>query len=668
MHRRTPSISAVLMIACALAACSGPGSSTPNGSAPGGQPLGGGPGGSDGGSSGRGSADASRHGSGGGIEGGTGRAESGGDDATVDSESWEGILDPSRAIDWSSTGIPGGIPNRATVCATVNASTYGNGASDATAGIQAALNGCPANQVVMLSAGTFLVNSEISVPSNVTLRGAGAQATVLNANGATDAVISFGSPVTPQASSSVAITGGATAGSTSVTLANAGGISVGSYLLVTELNDSSFVSIAGSEGSCTWCDGGIGWNGTRVRGQIVEVTSVSGTTVGISPLYSAYTLTPLATPFTAGAKYAGVENLQVYANNTGYSATFLMSGSAYCWIKGVEDNYADADHVDAFWSYRGEIRDSYFSNDYLHTPGSSDSDVFIAEKTSGFLVENNILERLHASIMLNWGAAGNVIAYNYATGNFDSGATNVLMVDLSMHGAHPQFNLFEGNVAAQLHPDSIWGSSSHNTAFRNWIQGTTLIANPTTGRGTVDWAGAHWAIQANRAIDADFLTSSWNYVGDVVGSSDMANLHFYNGPTPLPQVAMTISPSNRSYDDAAYGYSFGYGEASDSGDSSFECGSPCVPYTTAFLHGEFNNVNGTITWAATPPAHTLPASFYRSSKPSWFGSVPWPPIGPDVTGGLDAGGHANPNPAMVCYTNTAKDAAGMLTFDPTKCY
>src|SRR3989304_5539740 len=74
---------------------------------------------------------------------------------------WPGILDPSRAIDWSEAGIPGGIQNRTTVCASLNASTYGNGSSDATSAIQAALNSCPAGQVVLLSAGKFRINTSL---------------------------------------------------------------------------------------------------------------------------------------------------------------------------------------------------------------------------------------------------------------------------------------------------------------------------------------------------------------------------------------------------------------------------------------------------------------------------------------------------------------------------
>src|SRR5439155_4444995 len=40
---------------------------------------------------------------------------------------WSGIIASSRAIDWTASGIPGGIPSRTTICATINASTYGNG-------------------------------------------------------------------------------------------------------------------------------------------------------------------------------------------------------------------------------------------------------------------------------------------------------------------------------------------------------------------------------------------------------------------------------------------------------------------------------------------------------------------------------------------------------------
>ena len=77
-----------------------------------------------------------------------------GGDLTVraSAEPWSGILDPSRAIDWSHAGIPGGIPNRATICTSLEPGSTA-------AQIDAAIAACPADQVVFLSAGTFAGSS-----------------------------------------------------------------------------------------------------------------------------------------------------------------------------------------------------------------------------------------------------------------------------------------------------------------------------------------------------------------------------------------------------------------------------------------------------------------------------------------------------------------------------
>lgn len=612
---------------------------------------------------------------------------------------WSGILSPSRAIDWSQAGLPGGIPNRTTICATITASTYGNGSSDATSGIQSALNNCASGGVVSLSSGTFLVDGNLTVPSNVTLRGAGADQTILNAKGSGGAVITLGGQGSPNINNSVSITGGATAGSASITVSNASGITVGSYLLITELNDPSFVTINGSEGTCTWCDGGLGWNGTRAAGQIVEVESISGTTIGISPgLYMAYPNSPLATPFKALGKYVGVENLQIYANDTGYSASTEINMCAYCWVSGIEDNYADADHLDIDWGYHDQVQNSYFSNAYVHTAGSTDSDLDLRNKTSASLIQNNILERLHVSIMLEWGPSGNVIAYNYMFGNFDGGGSLFTLPSVNVHGAHPMYNLFEGNVETDTDFDSIWGSNSDNTFFRNWDLGTTKLCDPLSGRGVVNCSafgsnsGTQYSAQFVHAEDFDFLSSSENSVGNVLGSQDLASLNIYNrAGSPMPQTKMVVSlcgPSpcgagSRSYDQNSYDYSLGFGESSDDGTGGTNAGAGCgsgvtgyschslTPYSTLFVHGDYSSADKSITWA-TGVTQTLPASFFLTSKPAWFGSVPWPAIGPDVTGGLaNAYGHAYAIPAEVCYTGVmgGTDGTGSpLNFNASKCY
>src|SRR2546426_8485251 len=62
------------------------------------------------------------------------------------------IIPADRRTAWNP-GIPGGIPSRTTICATVDAAAYGDGSTDATAAIQSAIDGCPEGQVVLLPAG-----------------------------------------------------------------------------------------------------------------------------------------------------------------------------------------------------------------------------------------------------------------------------------------------------------------------------------------------------------------------------------------------------------------------------------------------------------------------------------------------------------------------------------
>jgi hypothetical protein len=462
----------------------------------------------------------------------------------------------------------------------------------------------------------------LTIPSNVVLRGAGPKQTILSASGSNSGFIRFGSGAVPTTSSSTAIVGGCGAKSASVTLQNAAAVTVGSYLMITQLNDSSYVSNTTTNGTCTWCDGGIGWNGTRLQGQIVEVVAVSGNTVGISPgLFVDYTRSPLATPVNVSARNAGVENLQVYMNNTGFTANFRMEGVVHSWIKNVESNYTDGDHVQMQWSFRNEIRDSIFHNGFTHAPGNTESSIFIANKSTGILVENNVLRRLHAGVMLNWGAAGNVIAYNYFDGNFDSAGVNSLFPSISLHGAHPMFNLFEGNIGAKFDADFYWGSSSHSVLFRNWFKGATQIWGPLTGRGPEQTSGAYWASQALAAIDISQTARYYSLVGNVVGSDWQKSLGKW---TP-----MVVAPTERSYytTNNPFGYTFGYANLSDSGGNS---GNTNLPFTTAIIHGDYDYVTGLTRWDANIATRSLPASMYKPSKPTWFGAMPWPALGPDA--------------------------------------
>ncbi len=586
--------------------------------------------------------------------------------ALATAQPWKPLLEASRAIDWSAAGV-GGIPPRTTVCARLTATAT-------VTNIDAALAACPPGQTVLLPAGTYTIAGTIYIPANVTLRGAGADRTILNATGAGEAVIAMGNGDVPY--KPIVITGGAVSGSVAIELYSTAGVVPGTFLVIAEKNDPAFVTAAGSGGNCNWCDGGWTNDGSMARGQIVAVTAINGRTASISPaLYSDYLHSPEAVPFDMAASFAGVEDLQVRANNTGYETNFKLAMCAYCWIKGVESNYADGDHVDVQWGFHDEIRSSYFSNAYLHQPGAHDSDIDLALKTSATLVENNIMERLHDSVMLEWGAAGNVVAYNYMMGEFDSGSPNVVMGSIDFHGAHPQFNLLEGNVLASIYADSVWGSSSHTTAFRNWVVGTSRVCAPLQGRATVTCAGAngHYAFQAARAVQLSYLATRNNVIGNVMGSAQMQALRTAGGR--VPQTAIIEFPAHRTYETAT-AISFGYGSESDDGQGN-GCGGgvpPCHAAGTSRtdgINGNFNNISGRTDWLDNA-SRTLPPSFYLEAKPAWWGSLPFPAIGPDMNGLGGPAGHSAGNPAQTCYTKIMGGSDGgpasPLVFNAAKCY
>lgn len=152
---------------------------------------------------------------------------------------------------WQSAGMiaEGGIPARATVCATLSSP----GASDASSAIQDAIDACPEGQTVYLNAGTYNVESTLVIDKAITLRGAGAGQTVLEkTNGAYKPIGDWPqSQPTPADESSIirvghassphflntgtkTLTADAVQGATSVTLDNVTGLSVGQFVEVAE--------------------------------------------------------------------------------------------------------------------------------------------------------------------------------------------------------------------------------------------------------------------------------------------------------------------------------------------------------------------------------------------------------------------------------------------------
>jgi hypothetical protein len=519
------------------------------------------------------------------------------------------IIPADRRIDWSYAGIPGGIPERSTICTTIDSAVYGSGTTDATSTIQTALTNCPDDQVVYLPAGTYLISNTIWMRSHDTLRGAGPGKTTLKHTGTnTGSVIQVANGMwgeligQPEIHTIVEAKKDAQV----IALDSTAGISPGDLLLLNQLNDGVNVDSVGSNGKCTFC--GLA-NGDRSLGQFVEVTSVDGNKVHLNvPLHWTYdtTLTPWAYQIDGSAitRWMGIEDMTLTQDAAVVRDMIFLQGVQYSWIRNVEITNVYSSSIFTYYAVQSEFRDNYMHTGISGFGHSMGYGIALSMYSSNNLVYNNIADSLDGGGIENHGgASGNVMAYNYLHDILYDDPTWLVGSPMIEHGAHPKMNLWEGNVAYMAEGDFVWGSASHDTIFRSrsmgWMNDTRIYNNA--------------------AIRFATKNTYMNVVGSVLGTPGKSNRYETLAGQPynsrdIPIWVLGVSTTS-------------VGGAPD----------PRVA-ETIYRRGNFDYYNNAVVdWDPNNPNHTLPASLYLGQKPSWWcQESPWPAIGPDVAGLVNA--------------------------------
>jgi hypothetical protein len=212
------------------------------------------------------------------------------------------------------------------------------------------------------------------------------------------------------------------------------------------------------------------------------------------------------------------------------------------------------------------------------------------------LVENNIFSVVDGGgIMASGGAIGNVLGYNYLPDiRFDE-AHWMIAGPSPNHSAHPSMNLWEGNIGPQIGADFIHGSSSHQVFFRCRSTG---------------WKSATQT-DNNNAIDFQHKNTYMSVLGCILGTAGQSDTYEVAYPAAGSYALKTI-------------WRLGYGGPNGAGDPNVKA--------TLLRHGNFDYVSNSTRWDPAISDHNLPASLYLSGKPAWWGTTPFPPIGPDVSG------------------------------------
>jgi hypothetical protein len=639
--------------------------------------------------------------------------------STLRGQSWTGTIDPSRAIDWSSAGVVGGIPSNSwTQCgATIEA--Y----SGPAAAINTAIAACPSGHFVSLGSGTFNLSTSIDFTfhSNVALRGQGADSTLVVFTGSST---NFGeqAQVFLLANSTNYIggeqnvcdwTGGYTPGSTIITLSNCGSTTpragalsslfVGDIITLDQLDEATDTGAVWNcllQGSCS--NGGTGGaariDGTcnggmcnRSQQQLVTVTAINGSNISITPAirmpnWNSGGQKPQASYPSTILQKSGIENLSLDFSNDGQPGGYgiwIMNCSS-CWVSGVRAIGAGRSHVSIESSVHATVQSSYFYQNQSHASRSYGIERFTS---SDSLVQNNILQQETEPLVNNGGGSGEVNGYNFAIDTVYA-SPGWMIPGINTHGAGGSFFLDEGNIANGYMADNVHGTHHFQTTFRNQF----------TGNQAAGCDGAPCSAQT-APIHLYASDRYFNVIGNVLGQSGYHNK--YNCPS-----------SSNSANCYTYIYIMGWTGNNGQADASIAgfCQSPaCSQFgdsdpqtqTYLFVWGNYDTVTGAVRWCgnssnpgwgticggnsevptsiaaysnSVPASTDLPDSFYLSAKPAWFGNNPYPPIGPDVAGGniSGLGGHANMNPAMACFINTMKGppdgSGGVLSFNASACY
>jgi hypothetical protein len=200
-----------------------------------------------------------------------------------------------------------------------------------------------------------------------------------------------------------------------------------------------------------------------------------------------------------------------------------------------------------------------------------------------------------------------VVAYNYIddawTGAMDS------MQETTIDGGHasfPYMELFEGNWAAHLGTDSVWGNSGWLTFFRNFASGqqrrTPLI--PETFDVT--------------AVGLEARSRFINVVGNVLGAYGKAQMYEVQSNPPGTSQAAVYRIGHRANGGNGGGDSNKYEVPADPGTTA----------STLIRHGNFDYVTNRVVWSPAVAGRTLPDSLYLTGRPAFFGAREWPWVDP----------------------------------------
>ena len=519
----------------------------------------------------------------------------------------------SRMPTWQA-GVDGGVPDTSgwNVFCDVTDPPYNAVPNDGqldNSAIQSAIDDAAnagGNQVVYVPAGTYRYayggGGQIHVKSNVVLRGAGRDLTIITGDRGGGPRVWAGVKFlgTADAYPVVNITNSSLPrGTTQITVADASSFSVGDFCQMTQDNDPALL------------DGDNLYN--EYQRHIFKITAKNGNTLTMDRPLRQY-FVPSYNPRVERIKVvqnAGLEKLKIqndFLTLSGWKSLAKHTGpvgiyyAVNCWI---DDCYIYCGHrklVHIQHSARITIRNSKFELMLRQLYGDVvDGDeqeynnyaVLLHDIAHDCLITNNIFDDLYIDVIISNGASGNVISYNYVTGP-------TMSHGFFLHGKYPLENLLEGNhTNSTVTFDNWWGRQGpRNTIFRNRLVDGGHIRNSADGSSFI---ADYFNLIGNIAY-AIYGIPYCNYENGTCRDIDNQTTNFW--------AERNIARDTRPDDG---GLSWGLIVE--------------TPEPSSVFLDNYEGDKAPAGWSG----FNMPPSLYLTQKPDWWPSgKPWPCIGSDV--------------------------------------
>ncbi len=328
--------------------------------------------------------------------------------------------------------------------------------------------------VIFFPNGIYLFTEPVKIASNITFRG----------QSANDAVLLFD---LVKEDHSIKIEGSLTKtqtavikdiykDSTQLEVADASLFSSGDYIKITE-DDEALITSA-------WAKG--------YTGQLVQIEKITGNIIRLaSPVRRNFHISkgPKIVKVNV-VQNVGLESLKIERKDKTVSqaSNIIFKYAANSYVKCIESYNCNFAHVELNGSTNISVTGCYLHHALDYGNGGKGYGVLVHLTSGECLIMNNTFNTLRHSVLLQAGANGNVIAYNYSV---NPTWTGVMLPsnsagDIVLHGNYSYANLFEGNVVQNIVIDNSHGKNGPgNTFFRNRAELYGIVMNNNAGNEQV---------------------------------------------------------------------------------------------------------------------------------------------------------------------------------------